>query len=106
MASTPRSARGQRAGGLHARSQAPRPSRLGDLRSRIYWPSMSGRFWGLVRWKAIRQQADRSEVASGRGPGILVEHGGDIVRVRAEQIEEAAPPAAAAADGSMSRRPP
>ena len=35
--------------------------------------------------------------------GILVEHGGDIVRVSAEQIEEAPPPAAAAADASADR---
>ena len=35
--------------------------------------------------------------------GILVEHGGDIVRVSAGQIEEAPPPAVAAADASIDR---
>ena len=37
--------------------------------------------------------------------GILVEHGGDIVRVSAAQIEETPPPAAAAADTAGDRPP-
>ncbi len=87
--------------------QAPPVVRgLTNLRSRVYLVIDVRPMLGLTPAKCTsdsRLIVLKTHVAEDLG--ILVEHGGDIVHVSAEQIEEAPQPAAGEADSSGDRSP-